>query len=205
MDTKILIVLIIIAAFFYYNETSSKNSIVNDDSSENNIIDDDSSENNIIDDDSSEINVDYNWGVYKGNSSYVAARNNTNANTKNTILYECISNDGKNCFWRQSYDEAKNDLTSISSNLIKPVAGNWTDLVKMTSPPPPAPWKVCAHPSGTFVVARDDTSTFKKMSECVTTDGANCTWYNDRNGPTNELNNLPSKIKPLKGGWGLVC
>lgn len=186
MDKKIIIVLIIIVILYFYSSSSGNAS----------------SKNTVTSNTSSKNNTDYNWNIYKGNSSYVVARNNTN--TQNNILYECVATDGKNCFWRQSYDEALNDLKNIPSNL-NTVAGDWTDLVKLTSPPQPASWTVCAHPSGTFVVARDDTSTFQKMSECVATDGANCFWRNNRDTATNDLNNLPSPMKPVKGDWGLKC
>ena len=149
-------------------------------------------------------NMDNNWNIYKGNSSYVVARINNDTKTQNDVLYECLAADGKNCYWKQSYDAAMNDLKNLPPN-IKPASGNWMDLVKLTGPPAPAPWKVCKHPSGTFVVARDDTSTFQKSSECVATDGANCFWRGDRDTATNDLNNLPSPIKPVKGDWGLTC
>ena len=188
MNTNMIIGLIVIVIVYYYYTASAAadnnmNSVSNDNNAPNK-------------------NVDHNWYIYKGNSSYVVARINTDTNSN--VLYECLATDGKNCYWKQSYDAAMNDLKNLPPN-INTVSGDWTDLVKLTGPPAPAPWKVCAHPSGTFVVARDDTSTFQKMSECVATDGANCFWRNDRDTATNDLNNLPSPMKPVKGDWGLTC
>ena len=224
MDTNMIIGLIIVLVIVYYYYTSSSSTSTAAPASSNNMNSAPPSSNNMNSAPPSSNNmnsappasnnmnsappaapsknIDHNWYIFKGNSSYVVARNNTD--TKSNVLYECLATDGKNCYWKQSYDAAMNDLKNPPPN-INTVSGNWTDLVKLTGPPAPAPWKVCAHPSGTFVVARDDTSTFQKSSECVATDGANCFWRNDRDTATNDLNNLPSPMNPVKGDWGLTC
>jgi predicted nucleic acid-binding Zn-ribbon protein len=144
-----------------------------------------------------------NWAIYKGDSSYVVARLNK---TPETSLYECLATDGKNCLWKTSYDLALNDLNNLPSN-INPASGNWLDL-KVTSPPKPEPWKVCkASSTGDYFVARNDTGSFGKASECATSDGKNCFWRKDKNAVNDYLNNLsPSTSIPLKGNWGdLQC
>ena len=144
-----------------------------------------------------------NWAIYKGDSSYVVARLNK---TPETGLYECLATDGKNCLWKTSYDLALNDLNNLPSN-INPASGNWPDL-KVTSPPKPEPWKVCkASSTGDYFVARNDTGSFGKASECATSDGKNCFWRKDKAPVNDYFNNLsPSTSIPLKGYWGdLQC
>jgi hypothetical protein len=201
MDTNIIIAVVVIAILFYFytnnkaTDTTSPSDKTSSPSGNTSSPDEDVAVEDVVGEEE-----DYEWGIYKGNSSYVVARLNK---TPKTGLYECVATDGKNCFWKGSYDGALNDLNNLPSS-IKPVSGDWLDLVKVTSPPEPEPWKVCKTSStGDYTVVRNDTGSFGKASECATSDGKNCFWRKDKNAVNDYFNNLsPSTSIPLKGYWG---